>query len=279
MSNPLQIQKLWKAIRRNKGLACALVLLGLIVVSSTLLPLPHDPFQPHPYQTLRSPDGEFWFGTDRVGFDIFSRTIRSARVDLPVSVAGTFVSLTVGVAIGLAVSAKGRWSERIMRCLDMFQAFPLLVLAIVIVALTGNNLRNVVVAIALVNIPRFIRLVRSEALALRETRFIEAATSIGASRSRVMVRHLLPNMAGVIAAQASLAAAHAIIVVAGLSFLGIGIAPPQASWGTMIKSGSQNIATGHWWVAVFPGLAVFVVVTAFNAVADGIYRLLAGDDQ
>ena len=279
MNKPLQIQKMWKVIRRNKGLAFALVLLGIIVVSSTLLPLPQDPLQPNPYQTLRSPDREFWFGTDRVGFDVFSRTIRSARVDLPVSVVGTLVSLVVGVAIGLVVSVKGRWSERIMRCLDMFQAFPLLVLAIVVVALTGNNLRNVVVAIALVNIPRFIRLVRSEALALRETRFIEAAISIGASRVRVMVRHLLPNMTGVVVAQASLAAAHAIIVVAGLSFLGIGITPPQASWGTMIRSGSQNIATGHWWVAVFPGLAVFVVVTAFNVVADGIYRLLAGDDQ
>lgn len=266
-------------IRQNKGLAFALFILGLIVVSSTLLPLPHDPRQPNPYQTLEPPSGEFWFGTDRVGFDVFSRTIQSASVDLPVSVAGTLVSLLVGVAIGLMVSVKGRWSERIMRCLDMFQAFPLLVLAIVIVALTGNNLRNVVVAIALVNIPRFIRLVRSEALALRETRFIEAATSIGASRVRVMVRHLLPNMTGVVIAQASLAAAHAIIVVAGLSFLGIGITPPQASWGTMIRSGSQNIATGHWWAAVFPGLAVFVVVTAFNLVADGIYRLLEGDDR
>ena len=279
MSNRLQIQKIWKTIRWNKGLVCALTLLGLIVVSSTLLPLPHDPLQPNPYQTLRPPDGEFWFGTDRVGFDVFSRTIRSARVDLPVSIAGTLVSLVVGVTIGLVVSAKSRWSERIMRCLDMFQAFPLLVLAIVVVALTGNNLRNVVVAIALVNIPRFIRLVRSEALALREAGFIEAATSIGASRVRVMVRHLLPNMTGVVVAQASLAAAHAIIVVAGLSFLGIGITPPQASWGTMIRSGSQNIATGHWWVAVFPGLAVFVVVTAFNMVADGIHQLLTGDNQ
>lgn len=251
-----------------------LVVILLILIAGFLAPLPHDPIQPNPESTLQSPDGEFWFGTDRFGFDVFSRVFASARLDLPIALAGTLLSIAVGIPVGLVASNKSRWSERIMRGLDMFQSFPLLVLAFAIVALTGNSLRNIIFAIALVNVPRFIRLVRSEALVLRESRFIEAATAIGASRSRVMLRHVMPNTMGIVLAQASLAAAHAIIVIAGLSFLGIGITPPDASWGVMIRVGSQNIATGQWWVSFFPGAMVFVTIVAFNMVADGVSRLI-----
>ncbi len=262
------------AIRNEKSIGLGVALVLLLLLAGFFSPLPYDPTEPHPFATLSPPGGEFWFGTDRVGFDVFSRTIAGATIDLPVALLGTTLSLIFGVPLGLIVSVKSRWSERVMRGLDMFQSFPLLVLAIVIVALTGNNLRNVVFAIALVNVPRFIRLVRSEALALRESRFIEAARSIGASKTRVMVRHMLPNVAGIILAQASLAAAHAIIVVAGLSFLGIGVAPQDPSWGAMIRVGSQNIATGDWWVSLFPGLAVFLTVTALNLISDGIQSAL-----
>ena len=258
----------------HKGLTVGLVVILLILIAGFLAPLPHDPIQPNPESTLQSPDGEFWFGTDRFGFDVFSRVFASARLDLPIALAGTLLSIAVGIPVGLVASNKSRWSERIMRGLDMFQSFPLLVLAFAIVALTGNSLRNIIFAIALVNVPRFIRLVRSEALVLRESRFIEAATAIGASRSRVMLRHVMPNTMGIVLAQASLAAAHAIIVIAGLSFLGIGITPPDASWGVMIRVGSQNIATGQWWVSFFPGAMVFVTIVAFNMVADGVSRLI-----
>ena len=210
---------------------------------------------------------------------MFSRVFASARLDLPIALAGTLLSIAVGIPVGLIASNKSRWSERIMRGLDMFQSFPLLVLAFAIVALTGNTLRNIIFAIALVNVPRFIRLVRSEALVLRESRFIEAATAIGASRSRVMLRHVMPNTMGIVLAQASLAAAHAIIVIAGLSFLGIGITPPDASWGVMIRVGSQNIATGQWWVSFFPGAMVFVTIVAFNMVADGVTRLIGRAEE
>jgi peptide/nickel transport system permease protein len=161
-----------------------------------------------------------------------------------------------------------------MRGLDMFQSFPLLVLAIAIVALTGNKLHNVVFAIAFLNIPRFVRLVRSEALSLRESRFVEAAYAIGASRTRVMTRHLLPNMTGTILVRASLTAAQAIIVIAALSFLGIGVTPPTPSWGALIQSGAQNITTGQWWVSLFPGCAVFLTVLALNQVGDGLESIL-----
>ena len=263
-----------RAALAHKGLTVGFVVILLILLAGFFAPLPHDPIQPNPESTLQSPDGEFWFGTDRFGFDVFSRVFASARLDLPIALAGTLLSIAVGIPVGLVASNKSRWSERIMRGLDMFQSFPLLVLAFAIVALTGNTLRNIIFAIALVNVPRFIRLVRSEALVLRESRFIEAATAIGASRTRVMLRHVMPNTMGIVLAQASLAAAHAIIVIAGLSFLGIGITPPDASWGVMIRVGSQNIATGQWWVSFFPGAMVFVTIVAFNMVADGVTRLI-----
>lgn len=268
------LRTLSRGARAHKGLTAGLVVILLILLAGFFAPLPHDPIQPNPESTLRSPDGEFWFGTDRFGFDVFSRVFASARLDLPIALGGTLLSIAVGIPVGLVASNKSRWSERIMRGLDMFQSFPLLVLAFAIVALTGNSLRNIVFAIALVNVPRFIRLVRSEALVLRESRFIEAATAIGAGRSRVMLRHVMPNTMGIVVAQASLAAAHAIIVIAGLSFLGIGITPPDASWGVMIRVGSQNIATGQWWVSFFPGAMVFVTIVAFNVVADGVMGLI-----
>ena len=257
-------------LRRNKGVAVALSVLLIMLLAGLFAPLPFDPLKPNPSETLSSPNASNWFGTDRSGLDIFSRTIVAARLDLPLAISGALVSLLVGVPLGLAASTKTRWAERFMRVLDAFQAFPLLVLAIVIVALTGNNLRNIVVAIALINVPRFIRLTRSEALALRESRFIEAARAIGASPRRVLFRHLLPNIVGTIFAQASLAVAHAIVVIAALSFLGIGITPPEASWGAMIREGSQTMATGHWWVATAPGAAVFMAVVSFHTIADGL---------
>ncbi|MCY3561587.1 MAG: ABC transporter permease [bacterium] len=268
------LRALGRGALAHKGLTVGFVVILLILLAGFFAPLPHDPIQPNPENTLQSPDGEFWFGTDRFGFDVFSRVFASARLDLPIALAGTLLSIAVGIPVGLVASNKSRWSERIMRGLDMFQSFPLLVLAFAIVALTGNTLRNIIFAIALVNVPRFIRLVRSEALVLRESRFIEAATAIGASRTRVMLRHVMPNTMGIVLAQASLAAAHAIIVIAGLSFLGIGITPPEASWGVMIRVGSQNIATGQWWVSFFPGAMVFVTIVAFNMVADGVTRLI-----
>jgi peptide/nickel transport system permease protein len=247
------------------------VALGFIVVlvlAGFFAPLPYDPSRPNPGAVLQPPSAEHWLGTDRFGFDVFSRLVASARLDIPLAAIGMLVSLLLGVPIGLVASAKHRWSERLMRGLDMFQAFPLLVLAIAVVALMGNRLENVVVAIAIINVPRFIRLVRSEALSLRESRFIEAAHAIGASPPRVMFRHLLPNMTGTILAQASLAVAHSIVVIAALSFLGIGVRSFDSSWGAMIQSGAQTITTGQWWAAMFPSIAVFLTIFAFNAMAD-----------
>lgn len=259
--------------RRHLGIVIGVTVLVTIVLAALFAPLPYDPYRPDAAGSLLPPSSAHWLGTDQSGFDVFSRTIAAGRVDLPLALTATAISLLIGVPIGLAASSKGRWDEVLMRGLDVFQAFPLLVLAIVIVALTGNNLRNVVVAIVLINAPRFIRLTRSEALAVRESRFIEAARAMGATRRRIVWRHLLPNISGSILAQASLGAANAIVVIAALSFIGIGTSPTDASWGAMIRSGSQTMATGQWWIAFGPGLAVFLTVVSFNAIADGIMAI------
>jgi len=268
------VRTVWTWVRRHSGIAVGLFVLASILFAAFLAPLPHDPFEPDATAVLLPPSSDHWLGTDRSGFDVFSRAIAAGRLDLPLALAGTFFSLVIGVTVGLLSSSKGRGSEGIMRALDVFQAFPLLVLAIVIVTLTGNNLPTVVLAIVLIETPRFVRLTRSQALSIRESRFIEAAYAMGATRRRVLWRHLLPNVSGAILAQASLAAANAIVVIAALSFLGIGTSPTDASWGAMIRSGSQVIATGDWWVALAPGIAVFITVLAFNAIADGIQKTL-----
>ncbi|HEX5198920.1 MAG TPA: ABC transporter permease, partial [Actinoplanes sp.] len=144
------------------------------------------------------------------------------------------------------------------------------IIAIAIVTLTGNKLQNVILAVMIINVPRFMRLIRSEALAMRESRFIEAAWAAGATRYRVLVKHILPNVAGVTLAQSSLAAAQAIIVIAALSFLGVGVSPPNPSWGLMIQEGARQMTIGQWWVVAFPGLAVLLTVICFNLIADGL---------
>jgi len=232
----------------------------------------HDPYATDIIQRLSPPGNGFIFGTDEVGFDIFSRTIIAGKIDLFISLSGTLAALLVGLPLGLMASDKTKNADRIMKVLDMFQAFPLLVLAIVIVAMWGNNIRNVIFAIILINIPRFTRLIRSEALTVRESRFIEVATAMGASKTRIISRHLLPNILGTLLAQASITTAHSIVVVAALSFIGIGVVPPEASWGSMIRAGSQYMMTGQWWMSIFPGLAIFISVLSFNTISQYILR-------
>lgn len=252
------------------------VLLGIAVlttfaIAGAVVPLPFDPVSPDVNDTLVGPSGTHWFGTDLSGFDVFSRCIRAASKDIPLALIGTLASLAAGVPLGLLASGKGKVGERIMRVTDIFQAFPLLVLSVVLVSLAGrSNEWNVVWAIMISNVPRFMRLVRSEGLTLREARFIEAAHAIGATKLRVAFRHVLPNVVGVILVQVSLSAAYALVVIAALAFIGIGAPPPEPSWGAMIKSGFSELANGKWWVSIFPGLCIFFCVAWLNVIADAL---------
>ncbi|MDA8370701.1 MAG: ABC transporter permease [Nocardiopsaceae bacterium] len=260
----------WSVVREHPSAAVSALFILVLLVAGTVLPMPYDPRMPDPFATLVPPSAEHWFGTDSSGSDVFSRVIAAAQVDLGLALGGTAVSLLVGVPLGLLVSSKGAWGERSVRALDAFQAFPLLILALALVSLSGNRMSMVIVAIALINVPRYMRLMRSEILALRESRFIEAAYATGSSRLRVMWRHLLPNSLGVILVQTSLTIANAIVIIAAMSFVGVGATPPTPSWGSMIRAGAENMAFGQWWVAVFPGLFVFLCVLCFNRIADAL---------
>lgn len=263
-----------KFLRHHPGLTTGVAILFAMLAASLLLPLPYNPTSPDATVTLQAPSAAHWFGTDSVGFDVFSRTVEAAARDLPLAFGGALGAALIGVSLGLLATTKGRVSTAIMRSLDAFQAFPLLVLAIAVVTLTGNRLEMVVLAIIIIEAPRFMRLVRAEGLAIRESRFIEAAEAIGARPRRILFVHLLPNVSGVIAVQLSIATANALMVVAALSFLGIGVSPPDPSWGAMIQAGARQMTTGQWWVSLFPGLAIFASVISLNLIADELDVIL-----
>lgn len=257
-------------LRNHPGASLGVLFIIVLLLASLFSPLPFDPRATAPLESLEGPSSSHWFGTDGAGGDVFSRVVDAARVDLSLALLGTLLSLAVGIPLGLAASTKGKGSERIVRGLDAFQAFPLLILALALVSLSGNKLYMVVIAIALINVPRYMRLLRSEILSIRESRFIEAAHAMGANNLRLTTRHLLPNVWGVVLVQTSLTIANAIVVIAALSFLGVGVSAPTPSWGAMIRDGSGNMSSGEWWIATFPGIVVVLCVLAFNQLADAI---------
>ena len=262
-------------IVRHPGIAGGLGILIAMVLAAAFFPLPHDPLGPDPRNTLAPPSTDHWFGTDINGFDVFSRTVVSALTDIPLAAAGICVSMLIGVPFGLFAGGRPGRGELVMRALDAFQAFPLLILVVSLVQLWGAGIHTIVAAIAIINAPRFIRLVRGEALSLRESRFVEAARAFGASPFWILFRHILPNTTGVILVQASIGGAHAVMTIAAMSFLGIGIVPPTPSWGSIIQAGARNIATGQWWIVVFPALFVFLAVGSLNLIADRLQVVLS----
>lgn len=261
-------------VLHNRAIATGMMILLTMVLAGEFLPLPYSPIRPSTAIASLPPSSAHWFGTDAFGFDIFSRTVDAASRDIPLAALGSALSLAIGVPLGLLASTKGRSSEIIMRGVDAFQSFPLLIMAIAAVTLLGNRLENVVAAIAIINVPRFMRLIRSEGLSIRESRYIEAAYAIGANKPRIMFVHLLPNVVGVILVQTSLAGAHALVIITTLSYLGVGVSPPHPTWGAMIQTGARVLTQGHWWVLFFPAAAIFVAVMSFNLIADGIQRAL-----
>jgi peptide/nickel transport system permease protein len=256
----------------NRRVQLGAGIIVLLLLAGLALPLPHDPLTTSA-DILQAPGGDHIMGTDQLGRDVFARTVRAARLDLPLVIGSTLASVIVGVGLGLLVSTRSRLSEWVMRGLDIFQAFPMLVLAMVIVAVAGNSRAMVIVALALISFPMFLRLVRAEALALRESRFIEAAVAIGATRRQVLRYHMLPNVTGVILVNAAVTASRAILMIAALSFLGIGVEPPTPSWGLMMQEGSQSLVAGDWWVSFFPGLGVLLVGLGFNLLGDGLEQV------
>jgi peptide/nickel transport system permease protein len=262
-------------LRAHLGLVIGVLVLAALLIASVALPLPFDPVKPDPGALVQPPGHGHPFGTDSTGFDVFSRTIAAARRDLPLALLGTLSALLVGVPLGL-LAASGRYGEGLMRVVDAFAALPMIMIAVVAVQLVGGGLLNIMLALMVVNVPRFMRITRGEALSLRSSRFVEAAVSIGCSPSRVAFNHVLRNAYGVVLVQASVTAANSVVVIAAMSFLGIGVSPPTPTWGSMIQDGTVALVQGKWWVVFFPALAVFVAVSALNLIADGIERHFEG---
>jgi peptide/nickel transport system permease protein len=261
------------AVNRDRSLFLGALVLGLFLFCAVAAPLiaPFDPVTADPSSGLLPPGAAHWFGTDQSGMDIYSRVIYGARLDLLVAFAGTSLAFIVGVPLGvLAGFYRGLPSEALMRVTDLIQSFPLLIIAMAFVVLTGQSAVNIILAIAILNAPIFLRLVRSSVLSLRERTYVEAAICAGNSEARLLYRHILPNAISGAIAQASVTAGWAILLTAGLSFLGIGVQVPTPEWGSMVNVGAQVMITGQWWVALFPGLAISFAVLGFNLLGDGL---------
>ena len=260
---------------RNRTALVGVAIISIFVVATVIAPLiVQDPNTLEFEQVLESPSADHYFGTDDVGRDQFARVIYGARVSLQVGVFSVLIAALVGVLAGVAAGYYGRWVDSvIMRMVDAILAFPGLLLAIFLVGVLGPSLRNAMLAIAVTFIPSFARLTRANTLAIREMEYVSAARAIGASNWRIMTRGVLPNLMSTLIVQLSLAMSWAILVEAGLSFLGLGIQPPTPAWGSMLGEGRAHIATS-WWMTTFPGLAIFLTVLAFNFIGDGLREAL-----
>jgi peptide/nickel transport system permease protein len=245
------------------------------VAAGILAPLvaPFSPIEADSSHFLEPPSWQHLFGTDAVGMDIFSRTIYAPRIDLTIAIAGTLLSAVAGSFTGALVGyfSAGRgirvWlSYAVMRAADVLQAFPVFVFAIALVASFGQTIQTVVLAIAFVNAPIYLRLMRAQVMSIREMRYVEASLVAGLSDFRTILRHIVPNAMSPVLAQLSINVGWAILLTAGLSFIGAGVRAPTPEWGSMIAMGFQNVVTGQWWPSVFPGLALAITVFGFSLI-------------
>jgi peptide/nickel transport system permease protein len=261
---------LWKKFARNRpavvGLALVLFFLAMGLLAPWLAPFKPLSTGPH---SFRPPDDLYRMGTDDLGRDIYSGVVWGARVSIAVGLLAALASTAIGVLIGAASGYYGGMlDDLLMRVTEFFLVIPRFFLVLVMVALFGNSLWHVILAIGILSWPVTARLVRVEFLALREKEFVESVRAAGASDLRIILRHILPNAVPPIVVSGSLQIARAILLEAGLSFLGLGD-PNQISWGVMLYN-AQRFLRHAWWISTFPGLAIFLIVMGFNLVGDGL---------
>ena len=257
------------------GLAFGLFVLLVALAAAGPWLVPYDPLASNTAEALRPPSRAHWFGTDQLGRDLLSRVVVATRLDLTISICAVMIAFAVGSAAGVAGGFYGGWTDRLMgRVLDTIMAFPLFVLAMGIVAALGNTVANIVYATAIINVPFYARLARSEVMVRREAGFVEAARLGGNGGVRILAVHLFPNCLPPMMVQISLNLGWAILNAAGLSFIGLGVRPPTPEWGIMVAEGAAFIVSGEWWIALFPGAALMLAVFCFNLLGDGLRDLI-----
>jgi peptide/nickel transport system permease protein len=253
------------------GFAFALFLILCICALIGPWIVPYDPLASNTTVALKPPSAAHWFGTDQLGRDIFSRVVVATRLDMGIAVASVALVFGLGGISGLAAGFFGGWTDRVVgRIADTIMAFPLFVLAMGIVAALGNTVTNIVIATAIINFPLYARVARAEANVRREAGFVMAARLSGNSEWRILLTQILPNIMPIMVVQMSLTMGYAILNAAGLSFIGLGVRPPQAEWGIMVAEGAGFIVSGEWWIALFPGAALMLAVFCFNLLGDGV---------
>ena len=229
---------------------------------------PYDPLEPKPMNTLAEPSWEHWFGTDNYGFDVLSRVLYAAQVDFSLALIGVLIGGGIGSLLGASAAYKGGITDFILlRFVEVVQSFPVLLFALALFAAIGGGSRNMVLAIAIVNIPMYLRIIRSSLLPLRTAEFVDAARCAGLNGFTIVIKHFIPNAKGQIFSLFVLSCAYAIQIIAGLSFIGLGVEPPHPEWGSMINAGAGYIMLGVWWPSIFPGLAIVISVYAINGLS------------
>jgi peptide/nickel transport system permease protein len=263
--------------RRSPTFAVGLSIVALFALCSVLAPLitPFGPTTAFPFEVLQGPNEKYWFGSDGNGMDVFSRVVYGSQYAFGIAVPAAAIMLLIGVPLGLYAGYVGGMTDEILlRIMDVVRSFPSIVLALAVVAATGQSVVNVVLVIGILDSPIFARIVRAEVLALRSSAFVEAAIAAGNPTWRILFVHLLPNAIRGATALIAVRMAWAVRISATLAFIGVGIQPPTPEWGAMIRQGAEYIISGEWWVATFPGVALVGVVLGFNLLGDGLQDLL-----
>lgn len=268
-----------RALRRLKAslsakIGVALVFTVIFVAITAPLVSPHDPYERQTQYRLMEPNTYFPFGTDQHGRDIMSRVIHGSQISIQVGVISVAIALTIGGTLGLFAGFFGGWIDSVIsRIFDVIFAFPVILLAIVLLAILGPSLRNVMIAIGIVFIPQFGRIVRGPVLSAKHNDYVEASRVLGANWPRVMFIHVLPNVAAPLIVQSTIAISLAILSEAALSFLGLGAQPPEPAWGSMLSNGRQFIEVAAW-LTIFPGVAIVLAVLGFNLMGDYLRDVL-----
>ena len=262
----------WRRLRRNRAAMAGLAALVVFALSGILAPVlaPYDPFRSDLEGSLAGPSAAHWLGTDELGRDIFSRILHGARVSMVIGTISVSIGVAVGVPVGLfAGYFGGRFDLLSQRIIDVLLGFPGIILAIVLVTVLGVGLINVMIAVGIVSVPTYARLIRGQVLALKNQEFVEAARVLGGSTARIVFRHILPNTLAVLIVQTTLQVASAILSAAALGFLGLGVQQPTAEWGAMLSTARQYIQLAPHTL-MFPGLAIMLTVLGFNLLGDGL---------